>query len=300
MTVAAVEVPNYVAKLPGGLLRKLFAGHWLPIVGAGISATAVSSERGRLPLWGELGDLLGAEVSAHLSNNPIDSISAYSELYGRSALVERLMDLLLIDDAEPSPAHLAFARIPFDMVVTTNADFLLESAYQQVRRPCIPLIGESQLSIARRAESISLLKFHGDLRHPEDLVMTEEDYDGFLRRKPLLATYMSWWLLTREPVIFGYSLDDGDLREILALLRERLGKLTRAGWAILPTDKGGRQAPKFARRGIKAIVLEEDEEADRETILARFFAQLRDAWEREVLPDITAPTDSIAAELRRE
>jgi len=290
---------TYLDRLPGGLRRALFAGHWLPLVGAGISATAVTEDGRRPPLWGELGRTLAADVPTAASDNPIDAISAYSELYGRVALVERLTELLLVDEVEPSDVHAAFARLPFDMVVTTNADFLLEAAYQRQRRSCVPLLGESQLSIVRRPESTYLLKFHGDLRHPEDLVMTEDDYDGFLRRKPLLATYLSWWLLTREPVLFGYSLDDADLREVLTLLRERLGNLTRAAWAILPTDKGGRAAAKFARRGLKAIVLDENPDAKREMVLKQFLTELRDAWEMEVLPAVTARTDATTAELRR-
>jgi hypothetical protein len=49
--------------------------------------------------------------------------------------------------------------------------------------------------MARRPEVTYLLKFHGDLRYPEDPVMTE-DYDGFLRKAAapgyvlvLVATY---------------------------------------------------------------------------------------------------------------
>ena len=94
-------------------------------------------------------------------------------------------------------------------------------------------------------------------------------------------------------------MDDADLREVLSLLRERLGNLTRAGWAILATDPGGRTAAKFERRGLKAIVLDKDPEAVRATVLARFFTELRDAWELKVLPEVTARTDATTAELRR-
>ena len=37
---------------------------------------------------------------------------------------------------------------------------------EEERRPCEPLLGESQLSIGRSREATYLLKFHGDLRHP--------------------------------------------------------------------------------------------------------------------------------------
>ena len=290
---------RYMSRLPGGLRRALFAGQWLPIIGAGISATASTQDNRSPPTWGALAESLARDVPGLGSAGPIECVSAYAELYGRTSLVERLADLLLVEDVQPSTVHSAFAQLPFDIVVTTNVDFLLEAAYLQRHRVCVPLLGESQLSLSRRSDATYLLKFHGDLRHPDDLVMTEADYDGFLRRKPLLATYLSWWLLTREPVLVGYSLDDADLREILALLRERLGKLTRAGWAILPRDKGGETSAKFTRRGLKPIVLDDDEDADREQVLASFFRELREAWELEVLPEVTARTDATTAELRR-
>jgi hypothetical protein len=289
---------SYIDRVPGGLQRSLFEGHWLPIVGAGLSATAVTEDRRSPPRWAELGAALEQDV-AGTPVNPIDAISEYADLYGRSALVGRLSELLLVDVVEPSEVHLAFASLPFDIVVTTNVDFLLEAAYERRRRPCVPLLGESQLSLARRPEATYLLKFHGDLRHPDELVMTEEDYDGFLRRKPLLATYLSWWLLTREPVLIGYSLDDGDLRDVLALLRERLGRLARAAWVLLPTDPDGQLSAKFRRRGLKPIVLEQNAAVPRETVLYLLFRQLRAKWERQVLPEVTARTDATTAELRR-
>lgn len=294
-----VRPRNYVDRLPGGLLRSLFAGRWLPVIGAGFSRNAVTDDGRRPPDWSELGNQLAADVPSADATNPVDAISAYADTYGRPALVERLSKLLLLDEIEPSDTHLALAQLPFDMVVTTNADFLLEEAYQRQHRPYVPILGESQLTLARRVEATYLLKFHGDLRHPNELIMTEEDYDGFLRRRPLLATCISWWLLTREPVLFGYSLDDADLRDVLALLRERLGPMTRAGWAVLPTDADGRISAKFARRGIKPIVLEEDISEDRGKVLEQFFHQLRTLWEQQALPRISARTDALTAELRR-
>lgn len=140
------------------------------------------------------------------------------------------MDLLLIDEAEPSQAHLAFARLPFDIVVTTNADFLLESAYQHCPSPMHTADRRVTTVHCQACRIHKLAQVSRRFAASRSLIMAEEDYDGFLRR----------------------------------------------------------------------IVLDQNEDADRETILPHFFAQLRDAWDREVLPDMTAPTDAIAAELRRE
>jgi len=53
--------------------------------------------------------------------------------------------------------HQSFAQLPFDIIVTTNVDFLIEQAYREQRRPCLPLLGESQLTIQRRPEATYLL-----------------------------------------------------------------------------------------------------------------------------------------------
>lgn len=288
---------RYVDQLPAGLRRALAAGRWLPIIGAGLSSNASTPDGRHPPLWRELGEDLAKELGV-AATNPIDVLSAFADLYERPYLVERLSELLLVNELEIGEPHRSFAQLPFDTVVTTNIDTLLEDAYQVERRPCVPLIGESQLSIQRRREATHLLKFHGDLNHPDHLVVTEDDYDGFLQRRPLLATYLSSWILAREPVLIGYSLDDADLREILTLLRERLGRMTRAVWAILAIDPSN-EARKFERRGIKPIVLSRDPEADRATVLTDFFRQLRTQWENDISPQLRAGGDASTAELRR-
>src|SRR6266540_126586 len=116
-----------------------------------------------------------------------------------------------------------------------------------------------------------------------------------LRNSP---AFVSSLFLNREPVLLGYSLDDPDMREILTLLRERLGRMTRAVWAILPTDPH-KEEPKFVRRGLKPIVLNPDTAADRSTVLAQFFEGLRTLWEQEVASRLSAGSDASTAELRR-
>lgn len=304
MAVGGEPVPgraphSYLDSLPGGLRRALVSGRCIPIVGAGMSATARSTDGRKPPSWSGLGDLIAADLDGTSGASPLDAISSYSHTYGRVALVERLTELLLIDEVEPSDAHNAFAQLPFDTVITTNVDFLLEDAFKRQNRPYVTLVGESQLAIQRRPATTNLLKFHGDLRHPDQLVMTEEDYDGFLRRNALLATYLSWYLLTRDPIFIGYSLDDADFREILAFLRERLGRMSRSAWVLLPTDRHD-QAAKFERRGIRPVVLERDKEADRAGVLTRFFNELGREWASTTARHIDARSDAATAELRRE
>jgi NAD-dependent SIR2 family protein deacetylase len=160
------------------------------LIGAGLSANATTADGRYPPAWQGLGTAFGEELEVDAAT-PIDALSTFQSMYDRPYLINRLADLLLVNEVAPGEVHQSFAQLPFDIIVTTNVDFLIEQAYREQRRPCLPLLGESQLTIQRRPEATYLLKFHGDLNHPDSLVVTEDDYDGFLQRHPVLTTFLS-------------------------------------------------------------------------------------------------------------
>ena len=204
---------KHLTVFPKPLLDDLVQGRLVPIVGAGLSRNAVTPAGIVMPIWDDLGKALAAEMPDYSYSAALDAISAYAHEYSRTKLVERLSELLLIDRAHPGKAHRAFCSIPFDVVCTTNFDFLLERQYDTSKRYCRPIIDEDQLAIGIRETSLTLLKLHGDLHHPHRLVVTEEDYDRFLETYPLLSTYLANLLISRTALLIGYSLDDPDFSQ---------------------------------------------------------------------------------------
>ncbi len=221
-----------IDQLPPPLLEDFLRGRWLPIIGAGYSKNARLAAGESMPTWAELGDRLAKDLRGYEPQNAVDAISAYEEQYGRPRLVERMTELLHIGTARPGDAHHALCRSGFDLILTTNFDYLIENAYTAVRHPCQPLLTEAQLSQRPLEGQAQLLKLHGDLNHPNELVATEDDFDAFLQRRPLMATFTANLLITRTPVLLGYSFDDPDARSLWALIRDRLGQLRRQGYAI--------------------------------------------------------------------
>lgn len=209
--------------------------------------------------------------------------------------------MLLIKEAEPGDTHRAFCSIPFDIICTTNFDFLLERQYDAIPRYVYPVIDEEQLSINGAHAGTQLLKLHGDLRHPSRLVVTEEDYDGFLSRYPLIATYLANLLITNTAVFIGYSLDDPDFRQIWAIVSDRLGKTRRMAYAIM-VDASGSDVARFERRGVKIINLP-GSKSRYPSILANTFDELREhirdnvmsvskVTEEEPLRELSLPRDA--------
>ena len=243
--------PKYLVHFPKPLLEDLVNGRWLPVIGAGMSLNATLAPPAKMPLWGDIGKCLADELADYSPVGVLDAISAYEYEFGRARLIERLAELLHLSKVQPGPAHKEFCRLPFDIVCTTNFDFLLEKQYDlegQDNRAVYPVVDEDQLSVNLGASGIQLLKLHGDLRHPNRLVVSETDYDGFLTNFPLIATYLSNQLITKTAVFVGYSLDDPDFRQIWQVVSNRLGKTRRMAYAVLVNAPPGDLA-RFERRG---------------------------------------------------
>jgi hypothetical protein len=161
---------KYHQFFPKPVLDDLVTGRWLPIVGAGMSLNARVPSGKKPPLWAELGKQLEQDLEDFVSSGFMDAISAYEHEFGRARLVERLSDILFLRDAQPGEAHKAFCEIPFDIVCTTNFDFLLERQYDLTPRYVYPVIDEDQLSLNAATAGTLLLKLHGE---PAPVVWTD-------------------------------------------------------------------------------------------------------------------------------
>jgi hypothetical protein len=288
-------MPDYLKFFPKPLLEDIARGHCLPVLGAGFSKNANIPAGKSLPLWDDLGKVLAADLEEYSFRGALDAISAYTHTYTRAKLTERLTELLLIGEATPGPAHRAFAQLPFDIVCTTNFDFLLERGYDDIRR-CVPVVNEGQLSIAAPANAVRLLKLHGDIGDPERMIATEEDYDAFLSRYPLIGTYLANLLISRTPLFIGYSLDDPDFRHFWQVIKDRLGNLRRHAYA-LAVQASRQDAGRYERRGVKLIELP-GRAADYGAILADVFAQLKDYSGEHAFAGSTASSEDVQADLQ--
>lgn len=272
---------KYIQYFPKPLLDDLVSGRWLPVIGAGMSLNARLPAAKKMPLWPDLGNKLATELTDFAPSGTLDAISAYQHEFGRAKLIERLTDILVIKDAIPGEAHRAFCTIPFDIVCTTNFDFLLERQYDATPRYVYPVVDEEQLSINGSPAGTLLLKLHGDLRHPSRLVVTEEDYDGFLAKYPLLATYLSSLLISKTAVFVGYSLDDPDFRQIWNIVSDRLGRTRRFAYSLMVGARAS-DISRFERRGVKVINLPGSKERYGE-VLAGAFTELREYMRDNVI-----------------
>jgi hypothetical protein len=166
------------------------------------------------------------------TGNPVEPwdlqrMSLYFEVVrSRDQLVDEITRAVHTDK-KPSPILTALAELSFPVIITTNYDRLFDRALEQAgKEPHVHIYNpEGRMADDRRQPTVKepfLLKMHGDVRNPESIVITDEDYIQFVlvmsRNGPLPVTYA--YHLQKWPTLFvGYSLLDYNLRLLFKMLR---------------------------------------------------------------------------------
>lgn len=246
--------------------------------------------------WEGLGRRAADALPEYQYTTALEALSAYTHEYSRVKLVEFMSGALLVSSIQPSRTHEEFCRLPFERVVTTNFDFLLEHAYSRINKYCTPQISEEQLSVGNHTAAVQLLKLHGDLHHPNRLVVTEEDYDAFIARFPLLATHLSSLLIGHTALFIGYSLDDPDFRQIWQIVKERLGVLRRPAY-VVQVAAAPHAVARYERRGVKVVNLPKVGARSYAETLEEALRELREYWSSQVIALSTATEPEPQAEL---
>lgn len=265
---------KYINVIPKPLLDDFVHNKVIPFVGAGFSKNADIPNGPSMHEWNELGRKVANELPDYkYENNALDTLSYYETLFSRPKLIELLMQELHVGQIQSGLTYAAFCEVFTNIVCTTNFDFLLEDAFRNLHRPISVIATEDRLSIATEGET-RLIKLHGDFNHPDRMVITEHDYDVYIDRNPLFATYISNLFITKTMLLVGYSLDDYDFRNLWQVINNRLGKMTRPAYCIT-VGASSEKIARYQRRNIKVLNLE-GEIKDYKAILHDFFIELKE------------------------
>ncbi len=104
-------------------------------------------------------------------------------------------------------------------IITTNYDSLCETLFPEFE--CY--VGEEDLLFRDPSFAQEIYKIHGSANDPSSMVLTEADYMRFSKKEKYLAAKLLT-IFAEYPVIFlGYSLQDENVRSILASVAECVG-----------------------------------------------------------------------------
>lgn len=123
-------------------------------------------------------------------------------------IADKIRCLKLVDNSGAIPKFMSAESFN---VVTTNYDKLLEELVGPV--DCHSL--SPGMPIPRSESRVSVYHVHGSIDSPENMVVTSDDYFGFLNRESYFSRKLSTILHENTLVVLGYSLGDTNLKAII-------------------------------------------------------------------------------------
>jgi len=222
------------------------AGKVIPFVGAGVSMsvqwnTGGSQRRG--PSWTELVD----EAIRQLGFSRVDlarvratdlQILEYFRLVNNG--LTRLTNWLVLNmDAPPtallaSPIHEELCALAKSrLIYTTNFDDFLERCFELRKRKCKAVAIEDHMADCD-ADVTEIVKFHGDLNHPQQMLLSESQYERRLSLSTAMDYRLKSDLLGRTVLFIGYSFRDPNVSYLFRLINEQ--------FRALPGSSTGRRA----------------------------------------------------------
>jgi hypothetical protein len=239
---------NY--SIPRTLIDATSFGHLMLFVGAGVSKQA---DRSKYPNWSELVlELLKRSVlDHHIRKDEADDIRALAKsgklLLAASAIKRRvpegfylqMLESLFTNAADPAPIHYTLLRLRPSLLITTNYDNLLETAFaKEYSRSMTVVLNADPVRAVRRLTSTAsparpfLLKIHGDIQQPNTLILTNSDYAGLIHGNAAYRHLITTLFISRVPLFVGFSLADPEIVDLLAHLHTALGPQNKLAFLL--------------------------------------------------------------------
>jgi hypothetical protein len=228
-------------------------------VGAGISRTAKIAEPLNsdqfLPTWPDLLMLLlkQAAESSYLEAEEFSTLTQAVQdkkfLFVAEAIKKRMGSKEFDDSLErifrnpnlkPNNRHKLITELPFQAIITTNYDKLIETAYAQIAIPPVYCYDNSSDVIASlAANKFFILKAHGDIDRKDTIILTERDYRNMVYRQPGYRAALNSMFIMKTVLFIGSSLSDTDINLVLETVSEAFTAKGTRHYALVPEGGTG-------------------------------------------------------------
>lgn len=214
--------------IPLELIEQIKRGNVVLLCGAGVSV----SEDGLPGGWQLAQELVRRSGQSQLQGANLSvAAEAYELTLGHHSLIAYLVDRIDNPRFLPLPAHHLVATLPFNSIVTTNWDNLLEEALRQAGKPFVKVVQDTDVAFVDN-DKVLLVKLHGSIEQKDSIVVAPEDYFHIFARLPETTNLIRSYFATRTLLFLGYGLADDDFKRLYFEVVRNLGRHKRRAYAV--------------------------------------------------------------------
>ncbi|MXN66497.1 hypothetical protein GR183_16400 [Stappia sp. GBMRC 2046] len=208
------------------------------MVGAGFSRNAVrpSPLSPEPPLWSDFESRLKQKLypNRKATPNALQLAEEFKAEFGTIELESLIRGMIRDDLWTPGPLHSQLVSLPWNDILTTNWDTLLERAATQDHRRRYETVYTINDIASTRPPRI--VKLHGSLPSYTPFIFSEEDYRTYPRRYAPFVNLVRQVLLENDLCLVGFSATDPNFAEWIGWIRDELGDHARRVFLVGALD----------------------------------------------------------------
>lgn len=243
-------------------------------IGAGMSVDA------GFPTWPNL--LRGVATELNLDVEKETDLVALAQFHFNSQQVRTRLNRLIVDeygkDVPVTQNHQLIARLPVEIVWTTNYDTLIEKGFREAGKRCDVRISKGNFSSPPRGRDVTIYKMHGDVSQPQDATLIKDDYEIYSVKNEIFSSALRGDLVNKTFLFLGFSFTDPNMDYILSRIRLLMGQDAQQHYCVMkwpekPRGKGKSRAQydyerirldlrisDLRRYGIEALMIDDYKE----------------------------------------
>jgi hypothetical protein len=232
---------KYIRSIRAALWTRGDTGRAAVMVGAGFSRNAEPAMPGArpFPLWMDLLGGLFDELNPAAVADPdrrrqslmaLSSVGGalrlaeeYEAAFGRHRLEQFLLRVVPDEDYQPSPLYRLLLELPWEDILTTNYDTLIERAARTTIRRYELIETAAEIPAASRPR---IVKLHGSFPAHRPFIFTEEDLRTYPRRFATFVNLAQQVIAENTLCLLGFSGDDPNFLYWTGWVRDHLASHT--------------------------------------------------------------------------
>ncbi|MGJ0491873.1 SIR2 family protein [Methylobacter sp.] len=150
----------------------------------------------------------------------------------RSQLNKRLIEEFS-RETEVTENHKILSRLPIRTYWTTNYDKLIEQSLAATGKIADVKYTKEQLAFTKPKRDAVVYKMHGDVDHPDQAVLTKDDYERYHVKMDQYLSTLKGDLISKTFIFIGFSFTDPNLDYILSRVRVAFDRNQRRHYCFI-------------------------------------------------------------------